>query len=106
MSVAAESGRGKMLRRAFVVAHPPLACVAPPGIARPSAPPSSPLRHPDTDLKPWGLHLAEHGGKRGKKKAIVAVARKLRILLHRLWATGEAYEPSRNQNLHGSTRSN
>jgi len=56
-------------------------------------------RGPDTDLKRWGLHLAEHGGKRGKKKAVVAVARKLGILLHRLWVTGEVYEPLRNQNL-------
>jgi hypothetical protein len=39
---------------------------------------------PDTDLKRWGLRLAERGGKRGKKKAVVAVARKLGILLHRL----------------------
>jgi hypothetical protein len=45
------------------------------------------------------MHLAEHGGKRGKKKAVVAVARKLGILLHRLWVTGEVYEPLRNQNL-------
>jgi len=56
-------------------------------------------RGPDTDLKRWGLHLAERGGKRAKKKAVVAVARKLGILLHRLWVTGEVYEPLRNQNL-------
>ena len=56
-------------------------------------------RGPDTDLKRWGLHLAKHGGKRGKKRAVVAVARKLGILLHRLWVTGEVYEPLRNQNL-------
>jgi transposase len=56
-------------------------------------------RGPDTDLKRWGLHLAESGGKRGKKKAVVAVARKLGILLHRLWVTGEVYEPLRNHNL-------
>jgi hypothetical protein len=41
-------------------------------------------RGPDTDLKRWGLHLAKPGGKRGKKRAVVAVARKLGILLHRL----------------------
>jgi transposase len=41
-------------------------------------------RGPDSDLKRLGLHLAEHGGKRGKRKAVVAVARKLGILLHRL----------------------
>jgi len=56
-------------------------------------------RGPDTDLKRWGLHLAKHGGKRGKKRAVVAVARKLGILLHRLWVTGEVYEPLRNHNL-------
>jgi transposase len=56
-------------------------------------------RGPETDLKRRGLHLAEHSGKRGKKKAVVAVARKLGILLHRLWVTGEVYEPLRNQNL-------
>jgi len=56
-------------------------------------------RGPDTDLKRWGLQLAKHGGKRGKKRAVVAVARKLGILLHRLWVTGEVYEPLRNHNL-------
>ena len=55
-------------------------------------------RGPDTDLKRWGLQLAKHGGKRGKKRAVVAVARKLGILLHRLWVTGEVYEPLRNHN--------
>lgn len=50
-------------------------------------------RGPDTDLKRWGLQLAERGGKNAKKRAIVAVARKLAILLHRLWVTGEVYEP-------------
>jgi transposase len=53
-------------------------------------------RGPDTDLKRWGLKLASHGGKNAKKRAIVAVARKLAILLHRLWVTGEVYEPLRN----------
>lgn len=51
---------------------------------------------PDTDLKRWGLKLAG-SGKNAKKRAIVAVARKLAILLHRLWVTGEVYEPLRNQ---------
>ena len=49
---------------------------------------------PDCDLRRWGLRLAERGGKSAKKRAVVAVARKLAILLHRLWATGEIYEPS------------
>jgi transposase len=49
----------------------------------------------DSDLRRWGLKLAERGGKNAKKRAIVAVARKLAILLHRLWVTGEAWEPLR-----------
>ena len=53
-------------------------------------------RGPDTDLKRWGLKLAERGGKNAKKRAIVAVARKLAVLLHRLWVTAEVYEPLRN----------
>jgi transposase len=53
-------------------------------------------RSPDTDLKRWGLKLAGRGGKNAKKRAVVAVARKLAILLHRLWVTGEVYEPLRN----------
>jgi transposase len=39
----------------------------------------------DSDLRRWGLKLAERGGKSGKKRAIIAVARKLAVLLHRLW---------------------
>jgi transposase len=53
-------------------------------------------RGPDTDLRRWGLQLAERGGPNAKKRAIVAVARKLAILLHRLWVSGEVYEPLRN----------
>jgi transposase len=53
-------------------------------------------RGPDTALKRWGLKLAERGGKNAKKRAVVAVARKLAVLLHRLWVTGEVYEPLRN----------
>ncbi len=53
-------------------------------------------RGPDTDLKRWGLKLAERGGKNAKKRAIVAVARKLAVLLHRLWVCGEVYQPLRN----------
>lgn len=58
---------------------------------------------PDTDLRRWGLHLAERGGKNGKKRAVVAVARKLSVLLLRLWVTGEVYEPLRNARLRGET---
>jgi transposase len=50
----------------------------------------------DSDLRRWGLKLAERGGKNAKKRAIVAVARKLAVLLHMLWASGEVYEPLRN----------
>jgi len=54
-------------------------------------------RHgPDTDLQRWGRKLARRGGKNARKRAIVAVARKLGILLHRLWVNGEVYEPLRN----------
>jgi transposase len=54
-------------------------------------------RGPDTDLKRWGLKLAARGGKNQKKRAVVAVARKLAILLHRLWVTAEVYQPLRRQ---------
>jgi transposase len=50
----------------------------------------------DSDLRRWGLKLAERGGKNGKKRAIVAVARKLAVLLHHLWISCEAYEPLHN----------
>jgi transposase len=50
----------------------------------------------DSDLRRWGLKLAARGGKNAKKRAVVAVARKLAVLLHRLWVTGEVYEPLRN----------
>jgi transposase len=53
-------------------------------------------RGPDTDLKRWGLKLASRGGKNAKKRAVVAVARKLAVLLHKLWVCGEVYEPLRH----------
>jgi transposase len=53
---------------------------------------------PDTDLRRWGTALAARGGKNAKKRAVVAVARKLAVLLHRLWVTGEVYEPLRQAN--------
>jgi transposase len=52
----------------------------------------------DSDLRRWGLKLAERGGKNGKKRAVIATARKLAVLLHRLWVSGEVYEPLRNSN--------
>jgi transposase len=48
---------------------------------------------PDSQLRRWGLKLAASGGKRGKKRAVVAVARKLAVLLHSLWRSGERYRP-------------
>lgn len=52
---------------------------------------------PDTDLRRWGLALAERGGKNAKKRAVVAVARKLAVLLHRLWVDQSEYIPLRNE---------
>jgi hypothetical protein len=50
----------------------------------------------DSDLRRWGLKLAERGGKRGKERAIIAVARKLAVPLHHLWISCEEYEPLHN----------
>lgn len=50
----------------------------------------------DSDLRRWGLALAARGRKSAKKRAVVAVARKLAVLLHTLWITAEEYEPLRN----------
>jgi transposase len=50
----------------------------------------------DCDLKRHGLKIATRGGKNAKKRAAVAVARKLAVLLHRLWLRGEEYDPFYN----------
>jgi transposase len=50
----------------------------------------------DSDLRRVGQKLAPRGGQGAKRKALVAVARKLAVLLHHLWSTGEIYEPLRN----------
>lgn len=50
----------------------------------------------DSELRRWGLRLAERGGKNAKKRAVVAVARKLAVLLHRLWLNGMLFEPFPN----------
>jgi transposase len=47
----------------------------------------------DSELRQWGLALTKRGGKNAKKRATVGVARKLAVLLHRLWVTGEVYQP-------------
>jgi len=52
----------------------------------------------DSDLRRWGLKLAGQGGKNAKKRAVVAVARKLAVLLHKLWISRETYEPLRLAN--------
>jgi len=50
---------------------------------------------PDTDLRRWGLALAARGGGSAKKRVVVATARKLAVLLHRLWVTDLPYTPLR-----------
>ncbi len=51
---------------------------------------------PDCDLRRYGERVARSGSQAAKAKARIAVARKLAILLHRLWVTGEEYQPLRN----------
>jgi transposase len=51
----------------------------------------------DSDLRRFGQRLAQRGGKNAKKRAVVAVARKLAVLLHRLWVTAEIYDPLRGK---------
>jgi transposase len=55
----------------------------------------------DSDLRRHGEKIASRGGKNAKKRAVVAVARKLAVLLHSLWASGEIYEPLRNTHRFG-----
>jgi transposase len=50
----------------------------------------------DSALRSWGRKLGERGGENAKKRAVVPVARKLAVPLHRLWVSGEVYEPLRN----------
>ena len=53
---------------------------------------------PDCDLRRFGLKLAARGGKNAKRRAVVAVARKLAVMMHQLWKSGAAYEPLYQQN--------
>jgi transposase len=55
----------------------------------------------DSDLRRHGEKIASRGGKNAKKRAVVAVARKLAVLLHSLWISGELYEPLRNTDRSG-----
>jgi transposase len=50
----------------------------------------------DSDLRRHGQKIATRGAKNSKKRAVVAVARKLAVLLHSLWISAEVYEPLRN----------
>ena len=52
----------------------------------------------DSDLRRHGEKIASRGGKNSKKRAVVAVARKLCVLLHSLWVSGEVYDPLYNAN--------
>ena len=52
---------------------------------------------PDCDLRRHGLRIAARGGKAAKKRAAVAVARKLAVVMHRLWLTRQRYEPLRGE---------
>jgi len=52
----------------------------------------------DSDLRRHGEKIAARGGANAKKRALVAVARKLAVVMHHLWATGELYEPLYNAN--------
>jgi transposase len=53
---------------------------------------------PDSDLRRWGQGLMVRGGKNARKRAVVAVARKLAVVMHKLWVTGEVYQPLRETN--------
>jgi transposase len=55
----------------------------------------------DSDLRRHGEKIASRGAKNAKKRAVVAVARKLAVLLHSLWISGELYEPLRNTDRSG-----
>jgi transposase len=55
----------------------------------------------DSDLRRHGEKIASRGGKNSKKRAAVAVARKLSVVLHRLWVTAEVYDPLYNTRRRG-----
>ena len=48
---------------------------------------------PECDLRSHGEAIAQRGGKNAKKRAAVAVARKLAVLMHRLWIAETPYDP-------------
>lgn len=53
---------------------------------------------PESNLRLHGMSIAARGGKNAKKRAVVAVARKLSVLLHRLWVTQDKYQPFYDMN--------
>ena len=55
----------------------------------------------DSDLRRHGEKIASRGAKNAKKRAVVAVARKLSVVLHRLWVTAELYDPLYNTHRRG-----
>lgn len=61
-------------------------------------------RSKDSDLKRWGRSIAARGGKNAKKRATVAVARKLAVLLHKLWTSGESYDALREAKKNSSAK--
>ena len=60
----------------------------------------------DCDLRRSGLKLAERGGRAAKKKAVVATARKLGVLLHTLWVRQTDYIPLRPTTIRGDDQAN
>jgi transposase len=52
---------------------------------------------PESDLREWGMKKHKDGGKRAKRRAVVGVARRLAVLLHHLWVSGEVYDPLYNR---------
>ena len=45
-------------------------------------------------LKAWGMKIARH---RGMKRAIVAVARRLAVIMHRMWVDGTEFRWTRKE---------
>ena len=56
----------------------------------------------DSDLRRHGQKIAQRGGGNAKKRAVVAVARKLAVLLHHLWISAEVYKPLHNARWSGA----
>lgn len=50
---------------------------------------------PDCDLKRYGQRIAARGGKAARKRAIIALARKLSVIMLALWKQEGTYEPFR-----------